>query len=165
MKITFIPQDKIILKNDIPEIINDVAFLNNYSNIRCYQINTEGKSWIETKDRQTLPVSEQDINLISNKFDTEKQNRIQLQQEQLIAYKNTWERVRAERDELLEKTDLYMISDYPINEDKRNEFKNYRSNLRDITDTYSSNEPSTITFNEGSVLINSAIIMEYPQLD
>ena len=41
--------------------------------------------------------------------------------------------IRELRDEMLSKTDKYMISDFPINEEKREEWKEYRQKLRDIT--------------------------------
>ena len=41
--------------------------------------------------------------------------------------------IRELRDEMLSKTDKYMIPDFPINEEKREEWKEYRQKLRDIT--------------------------------
>ena len=40
--------------------------------------------------------------------------------------------VRNQRTSLLFSTDIYMLSDYPISEEKRNEFKTYRQALRDV---------------------------------
>ena len=39
---------------------------------------------------------------------------------------------RAERDALLANTDKYMISDFPITDEKREKYKAYRSYLRDL---------------------------------
>ena len=75
MIITFIPQDKIILKDKVSEYITDENFLSNYADIRCYQINTNGNSWKEDNNRVTENISETEINIISNKFDSEKQKR------------------------------------------------------------------------------------------
>jgi len=41
--------------------------------------------------------------------------------------------VRGYRDEKLLKTDKYMMPDFPITEEKREEWKIYRQALRDIT--------------------------------
>ena len=41
--------------------------------------------------------------------------------------------VRSKRDSLLQKTDKFMISDYPISEDERQKIKSYREYLRDYT--------------------------------
>jgi hypothetical protein len=162
MIITFIPQDKIILKDKVPEYITDETFLSNYSDIRCYQIDTNGKSWKETNNRVISEITQEEINILSNKFDSEKQQRETLEQEQLDAYNNSWERVRSQRDELLKETDLYMVLDYPITEAKRTEFQTYRTSLRNIPEIYSSTQPSQITFENGNVLINNNITITKP---
>ena len=164
MIITFIPQDKIILKDKIAEYITDENFLSNYADIRCYQIDTNGNSWLETNNRVTQNLTQEQIDIILNKFESEKQKRIQLEQEQFNAYQNSWERVRSQRDELLEKTDLYMVEDFPIVNEIKNQFKVYRQNLRNIPETYSSNQPSQITFENGNVLINDNITISKPSL-
>lgn len=41
--------------------------------------------------------------------------------------------IRSKRDSLLQKTDKFMISDYPITEDERQKIKLYREYLRDYT--------------------------------
>lgn len=164
MIITFIPQDKIILKDKIVEYINDETFLSNYADIRCYQIDTNGNSWLETNNRVTQNLTQEQIDIISNKFNSEKQKRIQLEQEQSNAYQNSWERVRSQRDELLKGTDIYLISDYPISNEKKIELQNYRMSLRNIPETYSSNQPSQITFENGNVLINNNITISKPSL-
>ena len=162
MIITFIPEDKIILKDKVPEYITDENFLSNYSDIRCYQIDTNGNSWLETNNRVVQNITQEQIDIISNKFESEKQKRIQLEQEQFNAYQNSWERVRSQRDELLKETDVYLISDYPISNEKKIELQDYRMSLRNIPETYSSTQPSQITFENGNVLINNNITISKP---
>lgn len=41
--------------------------------------------------------------------------------------------IRNRRNELLAASDIYVIVDYPISENKRNEWKAYRQELRDVT--------------------------------
>lgn len=41
--------------------------------------------------------------------------------------------VRAVRNQYLEQTDKYMITDYPISDDERELYKQYRTYLRDFT--------------------------------
>jgi hypothetical protein len=41
-------------------------------------------------------------------------------------------KLRAERDALLNTTDKYAISDYPINDEKRKQWGRYRQHLRDL---------------------------------
>ena len=43
------------------------------------------------------------------------------------------EQVRAVRNQYLEQTDKFMISDYPITDDERELYKQYRTYLRDYT--------------------------------
>ena len=43
--------------------------------------------------------------------------------------------VRAERDELLLVTDRYMLADFPVAEDERELYRQYRQYLRDIPET------------------------------
>ena len=51
--------------------------------------------------------------------------------------------VRAVRNQYLEQTDKYMISDYPITDDERELYKQYRTYLRDytLTDNWWESEP------------------------
>ena len=80
------------------------------------------------------------------------------------AYNNSWERVRVERNNLLEDTDIYMVLDYPITEAKRTEFQTYRTLLRNIPTTYSEIQPRNITFESGNVLVNETIVITKPSL-
>lgn len=41
--------------------------------------------------------------------------------------------LRATRNQLLNQTDIYMVQDYPITEAKRDEWRQYRQALRDVT--------------------------------
>lgn len=44
-------------------------------------------------------------------------------------------KVRARRDELLLMTDRYMLADFPIAEEEREQYRQYRQYLRDIPET------------------------------
>jgi hypothetical protein len=52
------------------------------------------------------------------------------------------EPIRVNRNRLLGKTDMYMVLDYPISEAKREEWKTYRQQLRDVT--MQSNFPDSV---------------------
>ncbi len=41
--------------------------------------------------------------------------------------------IRKKRNALLKQTDKYMLTDFPVSSEKRNEYKTYRQRLRDIT--------------------------------
>lgn len=51
----------------------------------------------------------------------------------------TWILLRAKRNKLLEQTDKYMLSDFPITTQKRTHYKNYRAYLRDLPKLYDDN--------------------------
>ena len=53
------------------------------------------------------------------------------------------EHVRAVRNQYLEQTDKYMITDYPISDEERELYKKYRTYLRDytLTDNWWESEP------------------------
>ena len=56
--------------------------------------------------------------------------------------------VRAVRNQYLEQTDKFMLSDYPITDDERELYKQYRTYLRDYTLSENWWEHSPMTFKE-----------------
>ncbi len=58
------------------------------------------------------------------------------------------EQIRQVRNQYLEQTDKYMITDYPITDDERELYKQYRTYLRDYTLSESWWEHSPMTFEE-----------------
>ena len=58
------------------------------------------------------------------------------------------EQVRSVRNQYLEQTDKYMIADYPITDDERELYKQYRTYLRDYTLSENWWEHSSMTFEE-----------------
>ena len=58
------------------------------------------------------------------------------------------EQVRSVRNSYLEQTDKYMITDYPITDDERELYKQYRTYLRDYTLSENWWEHSPLTFKE-----------------
>lgn len=58
------------------------------------------------------------------------------------------QKVRLQRNEYLEQTDKYMISDYPITADKRHDYVAYRAYLRDLPETLTSKEKRVMDFDE-----------------
>lgn len=63
--------------------------------------------------------------------------------EKIIEFRKA--QIRSKRDSLLQKTDKFMISDYPISEDERQKIKLYREYLRDYTliENWWQQEPNT----------------------
>ena len=58
------------------------------------------------------------------------------------------EQVRAVRNQYLEQTDKYMIADYPISDDERELYKQYRTYLRDYTLSENWQESNPLKFEE-----------------
>ena len=58
------------------------------------------------------------------------------------------EQVRAVRNQYLERTDKYMITDYPITDEERELYKKYREYLRDYTLSENWWKHSPMTFEE-----------------
>lgn len=56
--------------------------------------------------------------------------------------------VRSNRNQYLEQTDKYMITDYPITDEEREQYKAYRTYLRDYTLTEDWWEANPKTFEE-----------------
>lgn len=165
MIISVIVDDKVIVKDNVVEFVNDDSFWSNYSTIHAIQINTNGESITENKDGTQETTSQSIIDIFSNKFDTAKQARETEEQTTLNNYINSWERVRAERDNLLKETDKYILSDFPISDSNKTSIETYRTSLRNIPTTYSDEEPRNITFNSnGNVSVNDAIVITMPSL-
>ena len=55
--------------------------------------------------------------------------------------KQKLEEIRARRDQLLTESDRYMLLDYPIDEDQRERWKEYRQALRDMPESCDMNNP------------------------
>ena len=66
-------------------------------------------------------------------------------------------RVRAVRNQYLEETDKYMLLDFPITEEERNQYKAYRQYLRNYTDVSDWWEGNPLTFEEWQSAINIAL--------
>lgn len=60
------------------------------------------------------------------------------------------EQVRAVRNQYLEQTDKYMITDYPITDDERELYRQYRTYLRDYTLTENWWESEPLKFYESN---------------
>ena len=161
--IVLVTDDKLIVKDGLAETINDDLFWSNYSTIHAVQIHTDGTSWIENKDGSQSTPNQEMIDEITNKYNFVKSEREEKERIEEENFQNSWLRVRQLRGEQFTLTDKYMISDYPITAEKRTEFETYRTALRDLPETYSSEEPRNITFDEnGNVSVNGTQVITKP---
>ena len=65
--------------------------------------------------------------------------------------------VREVRNGYLQATDIYMIADFPISEEERNQYKAYRQYLRDYTLGENWWEENPLTFEDWQSAINIAL--------
>ena len=64
---------------------------------------------------------------------------------------------------LFTETDKYLLQDFPVSEENKNLIQNYRTQLRDLPETYSSEEPKNIVFDEnGNVTVNGTQVINKP---
>ena len=69
-----------------------------------------------------------------------------MEQRQCIETEQKAALIRKQRDRLLSETDKYMISDYPITEKEREQYRQYRKYLRDIPQTDGFSRTQILTF-------------------
>lgn len=161
MKITLIKDDKTIIKNNKSFVgIEDNSFWSNFNDVHAIQIDDENNlNEVELANGGTREATQEEINLISERFEKVEED---LQKEK-DDYFNTWERVKSQRNTWLYTTDTIMVEDFPVSSSFKENIKSYRNSLRDLPNTYSSNEPRTITFDEnGNVSVNNSIVINYP---
>lgn len=164
-KYTLIPTDKIIIKDGISENFDDNSFWSNYSNIHAIQIDTNDTSEKENLDGSISSVTQDEITTIENKYNSVKSTRETTEATNRNAFKNSWSRIRFERDQILRDTDKYLISDYPITSNNKTLIQNYRTALRNLPNTFSNEEPKNITIdNNGNVLINGTQVIPKPEV-
>lgn len=163
MIISVVVEDKVIVKDNVVEFVNDDSFWSTYSKVHAFQIDTDGESITENKDGTQTKTTQSVITKLSNKFDSAKTARETAEQTALDNYLNSWERVRAERDNLLKDTDKYLLSDYPISDSNKIKIQTYRTSLRGIPTTYSDEEPRNITFaDNGNVSVDGSVVITMP---
>tara|TARA_R100001015_G_C4607050_1_gene162141 strand:- start:36 stop:569 length:534 start_codon:yes stop_codon:yes gene_type:complete len=160
MILTLANPDKMIIKDGVPVEFNikdendefvrldEPEFWENYTSINAIQINTEGESTIEFLDKTQRAPTQSEIDVILNKYNEVKESRDAQEAADLQAFHNSWERVRIDRDHAISLTDKYLLNDYAITEENLTAIKNYRTALRDLPQTYSSEEPINIQFDE-----------------
>lgn len=59
--------------------------------------------------------------------------------------------IRMKRNELLSNCDFVLMSDYPITDDKRSEWRTYRQALRDITNTIDTSSLVIVVDDQGEL--------------
>ena len=86
MIISVIVDDKTIIKDGVPEIVNDDSFWSDYSKVHAIQINTDGESITENKDNTQTKTTKSIIDAISKKFDDTKTAREQAEKQAIANF-------------------------------------------------------------------------------
>ena len=141
--------DKTIVKDGVGYTIpSDDTWINDYSDIHAIQVN-DSKGEVEPVSGENRTATATEIKAIKDKWTALKT----AHDKEIEDAFNSWDRVRGERTSLLIDTDWTVMTDSPLASDKQQEYKTYRTNLRNIPQTYSSNDAKDVTFDNGDVLI------------
>ena len=146
--------DKTIVKDGVGYTIpSDDTWINDYSNIHAIQVN-DSKGEVELVSGDNRTATSEEIKAVKDKWTSLKTSYEKQVADAEAAWQNNWVRVREERTSLLASTDWTVMSDSALANDKQQEYKTYRTNLRNIPQTYSSNDAKDITFDNGDVLVS-----------
>lgn len=149
-----IVSDKTVVKDGVGyNIASDDAWINDYSDIHAIQIN-DIKGEVEPISGDNRTATSTEIKAVQDKWTALKTASDKAIADATTAWQNSWDRVRGERVSLLKQTDWTVMPDSPLASDKIQEYKTYRSNLRNIPQTYSSNDAKDITFDDGDVSVS-----------
>ena len=152
----FIPSDKTIVKDGVGYTIpSDDTWLNDYSSIHAIQI-IDNSGEVEPVSGDNRTATAEEIKAVQDKWTALKTANDKAISDAETAWQNNWDRVRGERTQLLTETDWTVMPDSPLASDKKQEYITYRSNLRNIPQTYSSNDAKDITFDNGNVSVGGA---------
>lgn len=113
------------------------------ANVHAYQYDSEKADMSEieyTDGTPHSPCALSDVQIFIDAHAAEKQ----LIADNEAAMFNSWERVRADRDQLLRDSDYTQVEDSPLTDEKKAEYLTYRINLRNLPADYSAEEPKTL---------------------
>ena len=159
---SLITEDRIIVKDSIPyQISSDDNWLNDYSSIHAIQIH-DSSGEVELTSGENRTATSEEVKAVKDKWAALKTAHDTAIANQETAWQNNWSRVRQERNRLLEFTDWTVMPDSPLSSEKQQEYRTYRTNLRNIPETYSSNNASDITFSGGNVLVSGSQVIGKP---
>lgn len=149
-----IVSDKTIVKDGVGYTMpSDDTWINDYSNIHAIQVN-DSKGEVEPVSGENRTATSTEIKAVKDKWTALKTANDKAIADAETAWLNSWDRIRGERTTLLNNTDWTISPDSPLSSEKQQEYKTYRTNLRNIPQTYSSNDAKDITFDNGDVLVS-----------
>mgnify|MGYP003138971282 CR=1 FL=1 len=149
---SFIVSDKMIVKDGVGyQIPSDDTWVNSYSSLHAIQVN-DSSGEVEPISGENRSATAEEIKAVQDKWTALKTADDKAIEDAF----NSWDRVRQARNHLLLDTDWTVMSDSPLSNDKKQEYITYRSNLRNIPQTYSSNDAKDITFDKGDVSVSGS---------
>jgi len=153
---SLIVSDKMIVKDGVGyQIPSDDTWINDYSDIHAIQVN-DSSGEVEPVSGNNRTATAEEIKAVQDKWTALKTANDKAISDAQTAWQNNWDRVREERTQLLTETDWTVMPDSPLASDKKQEYITYRSNLRNIPQTYSSNDAKDITFDNGNVSVSGS---------
>ena len=159
---SLIVSDKTIVKDGVGYVIpSDDTWINDYSDIHAIQVN-DSSGEVEPVSGENRTATSTEIKAVQDKWTALKNANDKAIADAETAWLNSWVRVRQERTALLESTDWTVSSDSPLTSEKQQEYRTYRTNLRNIPETYSSNNASDITFDNGNVSVSGSQVIGKP---
>ena len=157
---TLIVPDKMVIKDGTAyQIPSDDTWINDFSDIHAIQI-SDSSGEVEPVSGELSTATSTQIKAIQDKWAELKQADDKATED----YNNSWDRVRAERNGLLFSTDWTVVPDSALTSKKQEEFKKYRTDLRNLPQTYSSNNPKDITLEGGDVSVTGSQKITKPSL-
>lgn len=159
---SLIVSDKMIVKDGVGyQIPSDDTWINDYSDIHAIQVN-DSSGEVEPVSGENRTATSTEIKAVKDKWTALKTAHDKAIADAETAYLNSWDRIRKERTELLKDTDWTVMPDSPLSSEKKQEYTTYRSNLRNIPQTYSSKNASDITFDNGNVSVSGSQVIGKP---
>tara|TARA_A200000113_G_scaffold135103_1_gene121529 strand:- start:1503 stop:1997 length:495 start_codon:yes stop_codon:yes gene_type:complete len=157
-----IVSDKMIVKDGVGyQIPSDDTWINDYSDIHAIQVH-DNKGEVEPVSGENRTATSTEIKAIKDKWTALKTADDKAIADAETAWQNSWDRIRGERTALLNNTDWTVMPDSPLSSEKKQEYTTYRSNLRNIPQTYSSNDAKDITFDNGNVSVSGSQVIGKP---
>ena len=155
-------EDRMIVKDGVGyEIPSDDTWINDYSDIHAIQVN-DSSGEVEPVSGENRTATSTEIKAVKDKWTALKTAYDKEIADAETAYLNSWDRIREERTELLKDTDWTVSPGSPLSSEKQQEYKTYRTNLRNIPETYSSKNASDITFDNGNVSVSGSQVIGKP---
>ena len=153
---SLIVSDKMIVKDGVGyQIPSDDTWINKYSSLHAIQIN-DSSGEVEPVSGDNRTATAEEIKAVQDKWSALKTADDKAISDAETAWQNNWDRVRERELNYLQKQIGLLCQSSPLASDKKQEYITYRTDLRNIPQTYASNDAKDITFNNGNVSVSGS---------